>query len=219
MAIPVVIKAVEVASEVATSAKVIDLSTMVSDAQAIANEVWPKAKEIPSAIETEITPETIAEETWESTIAENLKRELDATLHKYFDDLKEKSDVRDTLDDAPFDITELRALSPEENALMREEFALKKNALKRQWEETNNRPWPKYDKDVYITNAEGDSVLIRKAGMDYDAHHIQPLSLGGKNEARNLTPLSADIHFDHKGIHKLGSPYDQISKMLGGTDL
>lgn len=79
-------------------------------------------------------------------------------------------------------------------------------------------PWPKYTEDVYITNVRGAQVKIREAGQDYDAHHIHPLGLGGKNEASNLTPLRADVHFDHRGVHQEGSPYDQLNKMLGGSD-
>lgn len=219
MAIPLIAKAAEMANEAIIAAKEIDITVAVSEAETIVDEVWPEAKELTPSGNVELTPESIADEAWSTAVSEKLKHELDVTLKKYFDDIKDKSDVKDTLEDIPFDVTELRSLAPEENAMMREEFAFKKNTLKRQWEEMYNRPWPKYKSDVYITNSSGESVLIRKAGMDYDAHHIQPLSLGGKNEAGNLTPLSADIHFDHKGIHKLGSPYDQMSKILGGTDI
>ena len=79
-------------------------------------------------------------------------------------------------------------------------------------------PWPKYIEDVYIINSRGVLVKIREAGQDYDAHHIHPLSLGGKNEAGNITPLRADYHMDHLGVHSKGSPYDQLNKLLGGNE-
>lgn len=87
-----------------------------------------------------------------------------------------------------------------------------KPELKRQWEIENGRPWPKYETDVYSASGK----LIRKAGSDYDAHHIQPLSLGGKNEASNITPLHAEVHYDKQGVHAPNSPYSQLDKALGG---
>ena len=50
--------------------------------------------------------------------------------------------------------------------------------------------------------------------MDYDAHHIQPLGLGGKNEISNITPLHADIHYDSRGIHEKDSAYSKIVNLL-----
>ena len=60
--------------------------------------------------------------------------------------------------------------------------------------------------------------MIRKAGSDYDAHHIQPLGMGGKNEVRNITPLNAEVHYDKQGIHAADSPYSRLDQMLGGMD-
>ena len=59
--------------------------------------------------------------------------------------------------------------------------------------------------------------LIRKAGSDYDAHHIQPLGMGGKNEVKNITPLNAEVHYDKQGVHSPDSPYTKMDKMLGGA--
>ena len=97
---------------------------------------------------------------------------------------------------------------------MRDEFDDLKSGLKKEWEEKNGRPWPKYEHDVYSANGK----LIRKAGSDYDAHHIQPLCLGGKNEVSNITPLRADVHYDRQGIHSMDSPYNKICNMLGGKE-
>lgn len=133
-------------------------------------------------------------------------------LEAYFDDLKARSEFPETLTGNEFDVSDLRKLSPEENAEMREEFDDLKPELKRQWEIENGRPWPKYETDVYSASGK----LIRKAGSDYDAHHIQPLSLGGKNEASNITPLHAEVHYDKQGVHAPNSPYSQLDKELGG---
>ena len=144
-----------------------------------------------------------------------LKELLKELKEEYIEDLKSFSEFVQTLPENFFDIEDLRKVSPEEK---RKEFSNKefKNDLKKQWEEVHGIPWPKYDKDVYITNKNGDPVCIRKAGMDYDAHHIQPLGLGGKNEVSNITPMHADVHFDSRGIHKIGSAYYKIDKLLGG---
>ena len=98
---------------------------------------------------------------------------------------------------------------------MHEEFESKKYSLRKQWEETNHREWPRYENDIYITTESGGKIILRKAGQLYDMHHIQPLGLGGKNEVSNITPISADLHQDHHGIHATGTPYDQLVKMLG----
>ena len=144
--------------------------------------------------------------------------EIKNVLNEYIDDIRSKSDQEDTIPEAPIDVSDLKKLSPEETGVLRGEYADMRTDLKKQWEQLNNRPWPKYTEDVYITNSRGKQIKIREAGQDYDAHHIQPLSLGGKNEASNLTPLRADVHFDCIGVHKTGSPCDRLGKMLGGAE-
>lgn len=138
--------------------------------------------------------------------------DLSELLEAYFNDLKARSEFPESLTGNEFDVSDLRKLSPEENTEMREEFDDLKPELKRQWEIENGRPWPKYETDVYSASGK----LIRKAGSDYDAHHIQPLSLGGKNEASNITPLHAEVHYDKQGVHAPNSPYSQLDKALGG---
>ncbi len=153
------------------------------------------------------------------TVEKDLKsddpeKDLEKVLDAYFKDMKEKSECSDTFSDKPFDVRDLKKITPEENALMREEFADKKEMLKRNWEEVNGREWPQYEQDVYSANGN----LIRKAGSDYDAHHIQPLGMGGKNEASNITPLNAQVHYDKQGVHAADSPYSTLNRMLGGMD-
>lgn len=149
----------------------------------------------------------------EQNESDNPEGNLDKVLDDYFDDLKNRSEFPDTIPDKPFSTEDLEKLSPEEVAQRREEFDDKKAELKKQWELENGRPWPKYENDVYSANGK----LIRKAGSDYDAHHIQPLCMGGKNEAKNITPLHAQEHYDKQGVHSPDSPYSQIEKSLGGN--
>jgi hypothetical protein len=99
---------------------------------------------------------------------------------------------------------------PEQVAEARSEFNKTRNELIDKWEETNQRKWPTYDEDV--TTAEGK--IIRKAGDRYDAHHVQPLELGGKNTAENITPMHAKDHFDKQGIHRPGGAYDNMVKAV-----
>lgn len=144
--------------------------------------------------------------------ADNIEQNLEQTIDEYFKDLKDKSECPETIPDRPFGVFNLEKLSPEEVAKRREEFDDVKADLKKQWEEEHGTPWPKYEHDVYSANGK----LIRKAGSDYDAHHIQPLGMGGKNEVKNITPLNAEVHYDKQGVHSLDSPYTKMDKILGG---
>ena len=130
-------------------------------------------------------------------------------------DIKDKSECADTISDKPFSVSDLHEVSPEENAKLRTEFNSKKAQLIRDWEQKNGREWPKYKEDV-VNVVDGKEIIIRKAGQLYDAHHILPLCIGGKNEASNITPLHADVHYDSKGVHALGSPFDRLRNIVGG---
>ncbi|MCM1167368.1 MAG: hypothetical protein NC299_16200 [Lachnospiraceae bacterium] len=138
--------------------------------------------------------------------------DINEMIDNYLQDIKANSEYPDTIKDDCFTGSDLEKISPEENSRMREEFDEKKEELKKQWEEQHGVPWPKYDHDVYSSNGK----LIRRAGDDYDAHHIQPLGLGGKNTVENITPLSAEKHYDKQGVHAPGSAYDKLCKAMGG---
>lgn len=153
--------------------------------------------------------------TVETGETENPEADMEQVLRDYFDDLKSESEYPETIPDKPFDTSDIKKRTPEENAEKREEFDDQKARLKQEWEEINGRPWPKYDHDVYSANGK----LIRKAGSSYDAHHIQPLGMGGENVASNITPLSAEVHYDKQGIHAPDSPYGKLDDMLGGMDI
>ncbi len=153
-------------------------------------------------------------EEMETREKDNPEEDLEKVLRDYFRDLKTKSEWPDTISDKPFEASDLKKRAPEENAEMREEFSDNKAQLKIEWEKANGTPWPKHEHDVYSANDK----LIRKEGSDYDAHHIQPLGMGGKNEANNITPLNAEIHYDKQGIHAPDSPYSKLDQILGGME-
>ena len=106
---------------------------------------------------------------------------------------------------------EYEKCSVEETAEKRAEFNKIKDSLIEEWEEKTGKKWPTYQEDVYSSNGS----LIRRAGDKYDAHHIQPLSMGGKNEAGNITPLHAECHYDRQGVHSPDSAYAKLEQKLG----
>lgn len=145
----------------------------------------------------------------DETNTDEIPEEISEFVDAYLNDLKEKSEVPETISDET--LKDIKKISSQEVAAKREEFNDIKSDLKKQWEEKNGMEWPKYDHDVYSSNGK----LIRKAGQDYDAHHIQPLSMGGKNEVSNITPLNAEVHYDKQGVHAPNSPYAKLEKTLG----
>lgn len=135
---------------------------------------------------------------------------LENILGEYLSDLRRTSDCEQTIPKEPFGPQDLEKLTPQETAEKREEFDDLKTELKREWEEKNGCKWPTYEQDVYSESGK----LIRKAGGDYDAHHIQPLSMGGENEVDNITPVHAESHYDRQGIHAPDSAYSRLDQML-----
>lgn len=154
----------------------------------------------------------LSEKADDKGVASEVKGEsLEDVTRDYISDLREKSECPDTISDDAIDISDLKKISPEQRALMREEFDDNKAALRKEWEIQNNREWPKYTQDVYNKNG----VLIRKAGNYYDAHHIRPLELGGKNTASNITPLDLSKHAD---VHSSGGSCTRlVEKVVGGA--
>jgi hypothetical protein len=143
--------------------------------------------------------------------------EQDELVGEYIDDLKANSEYPETIayDGEPFE-----RVSPEENAKKREEFENSdpdnehsKEALIKKWEEKNGKEWPRYTEDL-VDGKTGR--VIRTAGSRYDAHHIRPLCFGGKNEASNITPISAEKHYDHRGVHAPDSPYGKLVELSKG---
>lgn len=129
---------------------------------------------------------------------------------RYNKEVKETSAAGDV---KPIEAQNLEKRSPESLQEARTEFNQNRNAIIDGWEKTNGSDWPRYKEDVYSDSGK----LIRRAGDRYDAHHIQPLELGGKNSSENITPMHAKDHYDKQGIHRPGSPYDSITKTMRGV--
>ncbi len=139
------------------------------------------------------------------------RSDLKETAKEYIDDLKTKSECPETISKDSIDSIKLEVQTPEKVAEKREEFDNNKSALRKEWEEINHQEWPKYKEDVVNDNGK----IIRKVGDNYDAHHIQPLQLGGENVASNITPLDCNSHRD---IHSKenGSCAKLVEKLIGG---
>lgn len=137
------------------------------------------------------------------------EKSVSEVAEDYIADLKETSDYPESISESAIDTSKLERQSPEKVVELREEFDDNKKQLRKEWEELNGQEWPKYKEDVY--NDKGQ--IIRHAGDNYDAHHIQPLCLGGKNEASNITPL--DIR-SHKEIHAIDGGCTKLVNKVGG---
>ncbi len=136
--------------------------------------------------------------------------EVEELKEQYIEELLDYSDCPETIDVNKFRESKLEKIEPEENGKRREEFNQKKEELIEEWEAKNGRAWPRYEKDVYSENGK----LIRKMGQRYDAHHVQPLGMGGENTADNITPLHAEDHYDRQGIHSIDSAYSKLETKL-----
>ena len=139
------------------------------------------------------------------------KKDVSELVQDYIDDLKSKSECPETIPTDAIDSDKLEVQTPEKVAEKREEFDDNKAKLRKEWEELNHQEWPKYKEDV--VNDEGK--IIRKAGDNYDAHHIQPLQLGGENVASNITPLDVN---SHREVHSsTGSCKVLVDNVKGGN--
>ena len=142
--------------------------------------------------------------------AEN-KQEVSVLVQDYINDLKTKSECHDTIPADSLDPKKLEVQTPEKVAEKREEFDDNKAKLRKEWEELNHQEWPKYKEDV----VNDDGKVIRKAGDNYDAHHIHPLQLGGENVASNITPLDVN---SHREVHSsTGSCKRLVENVKGGN--
>ena len=136
------------------------------------------------------------------------KKELNGHIKDYTDDLIKYSDYPETL--KGFKIKDLQQLSKEQVKEVRKEFKDRREGLIKEWEKKYGVEWPRYAENIYDKNG----IKIREAGQSYDAHHKIPLSVGGKNEVDNITPMRADIHYDHSGIHAKDSACSSIQRIV-----
>ena len=136
-------------------------------------------------------------------------KDISEVVNDYIEDLKAKSEYADTILENALDSTKLELQTPEKVKEKKEEFDDIKAKLRKEWEKINHQEWPKYKEDV--KNADG--VVIRKAGDNYDAHHIQPVQLGGENVASNITPLDV---YSHRDIHSGNGSCTALVKNVKG---
>ena len=144
------------------------------------------------------------------TITEIGKPDISTLIKEYISDLREKSAFGETITNKALNDSKLELKTPEKLAEMREDFEDNKSKLRKEWETLNNREWPKYTQDVKNENG----VTIRKAGDNFDAHHIQPLQLGGENVASNLTPMDLAKHAE---IHSKDGSCSKLVKTMEGV--
>lgn len=137
-------------------------------------------------------------------------------VKEYESDLINNSEFKDALKNIDLKAEDFKKVPSEVVKDLRLEFNNSKNKLIAQWEKENGRDWPTYDKDVFMITKTGEKIKIHKAGDRYDAHHMQPLSMGGKNEAKNITPMHTDVHGDHRGVHAKDGAYGKLESALGG---
>ena len=135
-----------------------------------------------------------------------------ALTKAYIDEVKEYAEYPETISipESPF-----KKIPPDENKKMRKEYKGKKPVLIKEWERINGIDWPRHTEDVYD---EETGEILAYAGWQYEAHHIQPLGLGGKNEANNITPLHPSVHHDKRVVHRSGGPYDALEKYCMGEE-
>lgn len=132
-------------------------------------------------------------------------KDVSKAISEYMKDLKSKSPCVDTLSKCKLSPDKLEVQPPEVVKELRKEFnnSSFKEKIRNEWEVLNGKEWPRYKEDV--VNSRGE--VVKRAGERYDAHHIQPLKLGGKNEASNITPLDmvkhSDIHSNSGSCKKL----------------
>lgn len=139
------------------------------------------------------------------------KTDLSKKLKDYVDDLKQKAKFPEAINDDCIDQERLEVQSPDKVKELREEFDDIKSELRNEWEKLNGQEWPRYTEQ----EIQELGITDRKAGDRYDAHHIQPLQLGGKNEASNITPLRVT---EHRDIHSSGGSCKAlVDSLVGGA--
>ena len=138
-------------------------------------------------------------------------KDIPELAKNYISDLIEKSPFPETLKDKMLDVSKLEPQSPDKVAELREEFDEKKKDLRKDWEKLTGKEWPKYTEDVYNENG----VRIRKVGDNFDAHHIQPLELGGSNTAENLTPMDLS---KHSSVHAVDGSCKKLVDAVKGVE-
>ena len=147
-------------------------------------------------------------------VVENTKneipgKEISNAVKDYIKELKKVSEYAKTIPKDIFKADTFERVPIEKVKELREEFKYNKPSLIEQWEKINNCKWPTYKEDVFR-----NGIKIREKGQPYDAHHIKPLYLGGKNIAGNITPLDVNRHID---IHMPTGSCGKLAKIVEGV--
>lgn len=143
------------------------------------------------------------------------KLETALMLNNAIKETKNYSECPEFIDRKQYSIDNLYIRDASEVKQIKSEFTKQKDHLIKEWEIKNNAIWPTYKEDVYLETKNGDRIKIRNAGDKLDCHHIIPVKLGGNNEVSNITPISAETHMDHKGIHSMDSNVSKLISKVG----
>lgn len=145
---------------------------------------------------------------------ESLWEEIKNLWSDYIDDLLAKSEYSETIDQESLSVVTPEKVDSEKVSELRDEFDKVREKLIEEWEKANGTEWPRYQEDVYLTKKNGEVYLKHPAGTRYDAHHVVPLSMGGKNEVSNITPIHVKDHDDHKGVHDKNGAYGKLANAI-----
>jgi hypothetical protein len=110
------------------------------------------------------------------------------------------------------DPTTWERCSLDENRAARREYYRCRDHLIQAWVAKHDAKWPTYSENVPGPHS-------RRAGQNYDCHHIQPLCASGLNDVNNIVPLPVGHHMPGtpNGVHRAGSPLTRaISAIKGG---
>ncbi len=187
-------------------------NTEIKDVKA-SNENMENKIDPDKRIEGEKVPETL-QKTFDPDSRVEVKETSETLFHDYISDLKEllpSDKLGGLLENVK--LKDFCPNTPEVNKAFRNEFKNKRERLISEWETNTGMKWPTYEKDVIGKNGQ----ILRHAGEKYDAHHIIPVCLGGKNEAENLVPIHVNEHYDRTGVHSKNSPLSRLGSALGGV--
>ena len=135
---------------------------------------------------------------------------IDEWADDYTSELREHADLGRV--PRKLDVSDWRVRKPEETKQLRKAFRNGlKNKIIAQWEKQYGE-WPRYTHDVILNGR-----IVHKAGHRYDAHHIQPLGLGGENTVQNIVPLHGRFHdsrYTESSVHRKNGPLGQLADHL-----
>lgn len=200
------------------AAKVVEIGAKVAEVSAKAAETGKTAIDVAKRVD--VTKVITTEQVKGVDISKRVIpkdagsiQDISGSIKDYISDLRSKSKFADTIPDNCLDPKKIEFQTPDKVEKLRDEFDDSKAKLRKEWEELNHKEWPRYtEQDIKDLN-----LTDRKPGDRYDAHHIQPLQLGGKNEASNITPMDKKAHSE---LHSnSGSCKALVDKVVSGRSI